>query len=66
MVDLKQVLAHRDMLVEPLLPGFQVALHELFAGNPMTEPDNTISSSPGSRMGSVNSIDKFPEAGRDR
>jgi hypothetical protein len=35
---LKQVLAHRDMLIEPLLPGFQVALHELFAGNPMAEP----------------------------
>jgi Uma2 family endonuclease len=35
---LKQVLAHRDLLVEPLLPGFQLALHELFAGNPMAEP----------------------------
>jgi Uma2 family endonuclease len=35
---LKQVLAHRDVLIEPLLPDFQVALHELFAGNPMAEP----------------------------
>lgn len=35
---LKEVLAHRDLLVEPLLPGFQLALHELFAGNPLAEP----------------------------
>ena len=35
---LKQVLAHRDTLIEPLLPGFQLPLHELFAGNPMAEP----------------------------
>jgi len=35
---LRQVLAHRDVLIEPLLPGFQLALHELFAGNPLADP----------------------------
>ena len=35
---LKQVLAGRETLTEALLPGFQFALHELFAGSPTGEP----------------------------
>ena len=31
---LKKVLAGRDVLTEPLLTGFQFAVHELFAGDP--------------------------------
>jgi hypothetical protein len=34
---LKKVLAGRDVLTEPLLPGFQIAVHELFAGEPTGE-----------------------------
>lgn len=34
---LKKVLAGRDLLSEPLLPGFQIAVHELFAGEPTGE-----------------------------
>jgi len=34
---LKKVLAGRDILNEPLLPGFQIAVHELFAGEPTGE-----------------------------
>jgi hypothetical protein len=30
---LKRVLAGRELLTEALLPGFQMPLHELFAGN---------------------------------
>ena len=32
------VLAGRDLLTEALLPGFQYAIHELFAGDPAVEP----------------------------
>jgi len=35
---LKRVLAGRELLTEALLPGFQFAIHELFAGNPSGEP----------------------------
>ena len=35
---LKRTLAGRELLTEALLPGFQIALHELFAGNPTGEP----------------------------
>ena len=35
---LKQVLAGRELLAEVLLPGFQIGLHELFAGSPSAEP----------------------------
>ncbi len=31
---LKEVLAGRDVLSEPLLPGFQIGIHELFAAGP--------------------------------
>ncbi len=31
-MSLKQILAGREFLVEPLLPGFKQAIHELFAG----------------------------------
>jgi Uma2 family endonuclease len=34
---LKKVLAGRDVLAEPLLPGFQISVHELFAGEPTAE-----------------------------
>ena len=37
-LSLKRVLAGRELLTEVLLPGFQVALHELFAGSPAGEP----------------------------
>jgi Uma2 family endonuclease len=37
-LSLKQVLAGRDWLTEALLPGFQYAMHELFAGDPSSEP----------------------------
>lgn len=33
-LSLKRVLSGREMLTEALLPGFQVPLHELFAGAP--------------------------------
>ena len=36
-LSLKKVLAGRDLLTEALLPGFQYAIHELFAGNPSAE-----------------------------
>ncbi len=32
LVAVKQILAGREFLVEPLLPGFKQAVHELFAG----------------------------------
>jgi Uma2 family endonuclease len=35
---LKRVLAGRELLTEALLPGFQMPLHELFAGNATGEP----------------------------
>lgn len=35
---LKRVLAGRELLTEALLPGFQFAVHELFAGSPDGEP----------------------------
>jgi len=35
---LKKVLAGQDLLTEALLPGFQYAIHELFAGDPAVEP----------------------------
>ena len=31
------VLAGRDVLTEALLPGFQMGMHELFAGDPANE-----------------------------
>lgn len=37
-LSLKKVLAGRELLTEALLPGFQYAIHELFAGNPSAEP----------------------------
>jgi len=37
-LSLKRVLAGRELLTEALLPGFQYAIHELFAGNPSGEP----------------------------
>jgi len=37
-LSLKKVVAGRDLLTEALLPGFQYAIHELFAGNPAVEP----------------------------
>jgi len=37
-LSLKRVLAGRDLLTEALLPGFQYAIHELFAGDPAAEP----------------------------
>ena len=33
-ITLKKVLAGRELLTEALLPGFQLGVHELFAGNP--------------------------------
>ena len=33
-ITLKQTLAGRDLLTEALLPGFQLAMHELFSGRP--------------------------------
>jgi Uma2 family endonuclease len=36
-LSLKKVLAGRDLLTEALLPGFQFAVHELFAGHPAGE-----------------------------
>jgi hypothetical protein len=35
---LKRVLAGRELLTEALLPGFQMPLHELFAGSATGEP----------------------------
>lgn len=35
---LKQALAGRELLAEALIPGFQYAVHELFAGHPTGEP----------------------------
>jgi hypothetical protein len=35
---LKRTLAGRELLTETLLPGFQFAVHELFAGDPAGEP----------------------------
>jgi Uma2 family endonuclease len=32
-ISLKRILATRDLLTEPLLPGFQIGVHELFAGS---------------------------------
>jgi len=37
-LSLKNVLAGRDLLSEALLPGFQYAVHELFAGDSAAEP----------------------------
>ncbi len=37
-LSLKRVLAGRELLTEALLPGFQFAIHELFAGSPTGEP----------------------------
>jgi Uma2 family endonuclease len=37
-ITLKKVLAGRDVLTEALLPGFQLGVHELFAGNPSGDP----------------------------
>ena len=37
-LSLKRVLAGRDLLTEGLLPGFQLAIHELFAGSATGEP----------------------------
>jgi Uma2 family endonuclease len=37
-LSLKRVLAGRELLTEALLPGFQYAIHELFAGNASGEP----------------------------
>lgn len=37
-LSLKRVLAGRELLTEGLLPGFQFAIHELFAGTPTGEP----------------------------
>jgi len=34
---LKKALAGREQLTEPLLPGFEFAIHELFAGEPASE-----------------------------
>ena len=35
---LKKVLAGRDVLTEPLLPGLQIPMHELFAGDATGDP----------------------------
>jgi Uma2 family endonuclease len=37
-ITLKKVLAGRELLTEALLPGFQLGVHELFAGNPSGDP----------------------------
>ena len=37
-LSLKRILAGRELLTEALLPGFQFAIHELFAGSPTGEP----------------------------
>lgn len=37
-LSLKHVLAGRELLTEALLPGFQIGLHEIFAGNASGEP----------------------------
>jgi Uma2 family endonuclease len=37
-LSLKRVLAGRELLTEALLPGFQYAIHELFAGDASGEP----------------------------
>lgn len=37
-LSLKRVLAGRELLTEALLPGFQLPIHELFAGRPAGEP----------------------------
>jgi Uma2 family endonuclease len=39
-LSLRKVLAGRELVTEALLPGFQYAIHELFAGNPSAEPGN--------------------------
>jgi Uma2 family endonuclease len=36
-IALKKILATRDLLTEALLPGFQMGVHELFAGSPSAE-----------------------------
>jgi Uma2 family endonuclease len=36
-ITLKKILAGRDLLTEALLPGFQMGMHELFAGDPAAE-----------------------------
>ena len=38
-LSLKHVLAGRELLTEGLLPGFQLGLHELFAGSPAGKYD---------------------------
>src|SRR5678816_692646 len=38
-LSLKRVLAGRELLTESLLPGFQLGLHELFAGSPAGKYD---------------------------
>ena len=38
-LSLKHVLAGRELITEALLPGFQLALHELFAGSPAGKYD---------------------------
>lgn len=37
-ITLKKILDGRDLLTEALLPGFQMGLHELFAGSASGEP----------------------------
>ena len=37
-ITLKKVLAGRELLTETLLPGFQMGVHELFAGHPSGDP----------------------------
>jgi len=37
-LSLKKVLAGRELLTEALLPGFQLGVHELFAGDPSGDP----------------------------
>lgn len=38
-ITLKKVLSGRDLLTEALLPGFQMGMHELFAGDPNGDPE---------------------------
>ena len=37
-ISLKKILAGREVLAEALLPGFQMGVHELFAGSATPEP----------------------------
>ena len=37
-ISLKKILATRDLLTEALLPGFQMGVHELFAGSASSDP----------------------------